>query len=202
MKAISWGVTLALIGAAQLYLTQIDRKSTPAMFAVELETRLSLPVGPTLLGVGVILLAWGLMPKPQKAPPPALRSRPSRAEGLGEGGDWLAQAREAVMMAKLGDGAEVVLTPGATPPVELRLRGLTPERARAVLEGFAELLLTLRPPRAKVRFIHCEAATTSRVILLRGALRQRLAEGAFTAVGSGDEVEVRLTAPDARWTEA
>ena len=38
------------------------------MFAVELETRVGLPVGPTLLGVGVILLAWGLMPKPQKSP--------------------------------------------------------------------------------------------------------------------------------------
>ena len=102
MKAISWGITLALLGGAQLYLTQIDRLSTPAMFAVELETRVGLPVGPTLLGVGVILLAWGLMPKPQKAPPPALRSRPTRAEGLGEGGDWLAQARAAVMGAKLG----------------------------------------------------------------------------------------------------
>lgn len=194
---------LLLLAAMGLYgLSALDRRSPAALALVEQETRLGAPLWAPVAGVGAVLVLASLRRRRPEAPPPAPAPRRVQAKApSGEEQDWLAEARQRAASLPMGAGAEIQLNPGAQVPLELSLRGFTPERVRAAVDLFATFLVDLpTPPRARIRFVDCGPAPVPRHKQVQGALAAKLASGRFSAVGTSDAVELVFTQPDPRWT--
>lgn len=215
------GALLLLIATALGWFSFGDRRTAAALTVVELDGRLGVPVAAPVAALGLLLV---LVPRrkkketpltvnvtkrarsPSPAPPreaggpreaaPTLDSPSLESEG------WLAALRGQAGRLPLEAGASVQVDPGRTPPVQLILDRLTPERARRSVELFAELLATMpTPPRAAVRYEGCVTGATPRHVQVIAAMRRYFPAERFVATTHEDVVELVFRAPDTRWTE-
>lgn len=206
--------TLLLAAAAVLYyLVEIDRQSSIALSAVELDQALGgirVFALPALVGVLCFVPGFvrGFLDDRAGAPPPRHVSRPARpsrgpaprpVESLPE------QGFRAAMEARLrafdaGEGARIRPEPTAGVPFELVLEHLAPRSCERAVAELGLLLQTMPlPPRVRVVFDQCPEGPTPRQHMVSKALSQALDRGAFRATATAGAVEVRFTDPDPRW---
>lgn len=196
---------LLLLGAAGLgWLGYGDRRSPLALSVVELDGRLGFPLALVvgLAGLALVLIPRRRAPAPRSAPGrgPAAPVRASAPPLETEG--WLAAINGQINRLSWEAGAGVLVDLGRTPPVQLSLERLTPERARRSVELFAELLAGIpTPPRAAIHYEGCVQAGPPRHHAVTAALRRYFPADAFSVTAHEDTVEVVFRRPDARWRE-
>lgn len=219
MRAVGLGLLVA--AAALGWLSFGDRTSAVALNIVEWDSRLGVPVAAVVGGLGLLLVIFGggrsrsasaaasgrpavsVQGRGGRAPvgaPTAVappHAAPSRAD---EG--WLAALQGRAGELPLEAGARLLIEPGRTPPVQLLLERVTPERARRTVEVFTEFLSTIpTPPRASIEFRACPHAGPPRTAMVTAALRRYFSGESFVATQHEETVEVVFHAPDGRWRE-
>jgi len=206
-----WGLLLLMLGAALAWLSLGDRMSPLAMYVVELDGVVGIPLfGPALvLGAALTLRALFAdagssavsarhQPRLQRPPSGATRGAPATRDAP-SGNDWrdlvFAQARS----LPLESGCRLQLgRPGA--PVALLIERCTVEQARRSARTLARFLSTAPvPPRVRVTIRDCPPPATPWGHLIEGIFREFFPRGAFRSVGQGDSVELLFSDPDPRW---
>ena len=202
---------LSALAGGLFYLSVVERSSTLALSVVELEGQLGVPLYAPMLVLAVVFGALALV----GGAPPARKARPGASAG-GAGrtggprdapragprvpGDWQAGVGDAVQSAVFEDGAELQHTGRPQLPYVLRLRRMTPERARRAIGDYAQLVGGMpTPPRARVEFVDMTEQGAPRHHLVAGAFSGYFERTDFRCIRSGDHVDVLFTSPDKRW---
>jgi len=210
------GLVLLLTGGMLGYLTVVDRMSPVALYAVELDSTVGVPVWAVLLAVGALLMVRALF-SGRKRPPVEQRlkrsyaaqqnedsqreDRQRAAAPSGAGGDWRSDIFNQARALALEGGARVQLNRNNA-PVGLLLERSTTERARRNIEALARFLSTIPvPARARLTFKDCPTPGTPWGKLVEGAFRQHFAAGSFRVVSQRDEIDVLFSDPDPRWAD-
>lgn len=213
------GLGLLLAAGALGWLSFGDRSSALALNIVEWDSRLGVPVAAIVGALGLLLVVLGGGRSRSSAPPPPARaavnvqgkaprpstpgSTPASAPGPSRADEgWLAALQGRAGELNLEAGARLLIEPGRTPPVQLLLDRVTPERARRTIEVYAEFLSTIpTPPRASVEFRSSPHAGPPRTTLVNAALRRYFPGESFAVTAHEDTIEVVFQAPDGRWRE-
>lgn len=209
MRALGLGLLVAAAGLG--WLSFGDRSSALALNIVEWDGKLGFPVAALAAVLGVILVALGGGRRRAPAPPAATSgvtvlgrgNRPGPpAPALSDEG-WLAALQGRAGQLDLEAGARLLIDPSRTPPVQLLLERVTPERSRRTVEVYAEFLSTIpTPARASIEFRGVPVVGPPRATLVSAALRRYFPGEAFVATQHEDTVEIVFSAPDGRWRPA
>ena len=210
MRALGLGLLLAALGLG--WLSFGDRSSALALNIVEWDGKLGFPVAFLVGGLGLLLALLGGGSRSRSAPAPA----PSRAvtitgRGTRPGGvapplseeGWLAALQGRAGELKLEAGTALMIDPSRTPPVQLLLERVTPERARRTVEVFADFLSTIpTPPRASMEFRMCPVVGPPRPAMVNAALKRYFSAEAVVVTQHEDTVELVFREADPRWRAA
>lgn len=204
MRAL--GVILLLLAAALWGLLTVDRRSPAALYAVEAQGQIPVPLAPVLGGLGLLALVLSFAGRrsgapawPAAAPTSAAPPRPAPTPAS-EG--WLAALHTRARELPLETGAAVRVDVARPPHLILALERVTPERARRCVELYAELLATLPvPPRVAIHYKDCPVAGAPRQHQVMAALRRYFPADAFQVVPHEDVVDIAFRSPDPRWRE-
>lgn len=207
MFRYAWVLLLAALAAGLYYLTDIDRQSATALDAVELTTKLGVPLWsvPALLAIG--LAAGTTLRQVASARRTAPAGAPARVDGPvraapapATGGDWYADARAQALALPLHPVGEVRFDEGWDIPFTLRLRQTTMEQARRRLDAFVGFLhSTPTPHKARVSIESSPDITLAHQHLVNAHLKRRFPEGSYYVMAQGGAVDIVFANPDARW---
>jgi hypothetical protein len=195
-------------------LLHFDRTSSAALYLVELESSIGLPL-PALLG-GLTLTAWILSGRKRyraPSPPPTRRhssqnvTQPTAAVSPKRqreviGVSWLEAAKANAKQLDLPAGARIVFDLSHRSPIELRLEQAPPERCKRAIEVLAQWITTVpTPPRIRVVFDHCPESGSPRHHQVSGALARHIVRSQFKAMMDLDAVDVLFHHADPCWQE-
>jgi hypothetical protein len=200
-------VLLLLAGGGAGYLVMIDRRSVLALYFVELDGMLPVPLYGILGAAGVVVLALSLL-KSLTKPEERVMAGPVRAapklrmvQGMQGRG---ASLRDRVMMAAsalpLEAGATLLIDERAGVPLTLHLEQTPPGRSKRSIERVGGLLASLpTPPRIAIVYRDCPASQTPRHTEVLGALSVHMTRGSFRVTSHLDRVDVVFLQPDPEW---
>lgn len=195
----------ALLTAGLWYLSAVDRQSPAALYVVEAESALGLPL--SLVGVAltaaVAVGAWvRRRPAARPAARPAPRSRPtsvSTPAALPEG-DWYAAARAAAEALPLAPMGELRFDEAVGLPFTLRLRQATVEQARRRLEAYVAMLAAIpTPPKGRVYLESSPDVQVAPHHLVGAAMKRHFPAEAYQVLNHGNGVDIVFLHPDPRW---
>ncbi len=201
------GVILLLAAGGMAWLTEIEQRSSAALWLVEHSGPADQPLYVWFGLAG--LLAVAIPRRRPSARPAAVKGgrRPSRPPTRGPRAapssdlpddlradlpaDLPDDLEEAAAALPLDPGVNLAVDLLAPSPLTLEMSGLTPGRVRRNLIAFAGLLARHPElPRVAIRFHDCPAGTTPRHHQVAGALATTIPRGRFRVVSQQDGVDV------------
>lgn len=196
-------VSCAFVTGTAWYLAEVDRLSPAAMYVVELQTTLGVPLWWIGAGVTVVALGWmaaGILGAPAAAPQREVRRAPV-ASTVAAGRDWYDSALAAARALPLTPQGRLRFDEAPGLPFALVLRGATTEQARRRVELYAGLLAAMpTPPRGRVYLESCPDVTMSHQTLVAAAFKPHHPADSFVVRASTGAVDIVFSHPDPRWT--
>jgi len=204
----SLGICCLLAAIASAWLVIGDRRSLVALYLVEWESILRVPVY-VALGVagGVLVLLsprqtrFRATQRPRRPPVPQRESQLEFAQPRQDlSDDWLADIRASAGTINFEAGARLSIDTSQAFPITLTLEQVPTERIRRAVTCLgAWLSQNPHPPRVKVVFTDCPASAGPRHHQVAGALGVSISRADFHVVSHLDEVEVVFHHPGAMW---
>jgi hypothetical protein len=202
-----------LAAAGSWWFSVMDRRSVAAMYVVEWETAIGLPLWSATLALGAALLVAAELPRlvaalgnprrrvlprePRKAPE-APRIPLDDAPG---GFDWLDDAVARAQALAWEPQARLRISPKGPVPFTLVLRHATPEQVRRAVSDLGRFLTTIPlPRRTRIDFESCMMPRHLRQAEVTGALKLHLSPESFRTVAAEDGVDLLFTRSDPRWS--
>lgn len=198
------GLTLLVLAGGAFYLTQMDRQSSVALHAVELDGMLPVPAYGILCLLGIMALGVGLLrqmarPAGRISGGPVRRDRGGSrpvSSGLGLRGRVQVMASNLELPA----GCRVLLDERPGVPLTLVLEAVPSGRGRRAVEIFGRMVAELpTPPRLGFIFRDCPPSTGPRHTEVQGALASHLPRGSFRVTSHVDRVDVMFLQPGDPW---
>ncbi len=205
----SVGVVLILGAVAAATLLGPGRHLAAAMYLVELETALPVPLVPTLAGAGAALLLGSLLQRRGRRGAGTARDR-SQAWATRAPAEPITteepdrQKRVLVRASglELEQGISLLLPGGLRREFVLQIGDVPPMRARRALDTLARFASEIpTPPILIVRFDGYREVGSPRKTAVAGAFSQHFRRADFTIGPVGDGLAVRFVEPDSRWGE-
>jgi hypothetical protein len=209
MNALFFALIGLTIGSAALL--HFDRMSPAAMYLVELESLLGIPLPATLAVLAVLTHMVGKKlntrthrePAQPKARGSVVSRSPAGGPSTAEAQDWLEGIKLSAAQLDLPNGARMVFDLSRPYPLSLMLEQAPSERSkRAITTVGAWLAGIPTPPRIRIHFNRCPTSGSPRHHQVAGALAKHLNRADFKTIVDIDAVDVLFHHPDPRWMKS
>jgi hypothetical protein len=199
-----FAVLLLLAAGGVGYLVTVDRKSVLALYFVEFDGMLPVPLYGILGAIGVVLLALSLLKtltrEEERVLAGPVRPSPKLRVVQGAGMSLRDRVLHGARALPLESGASLLIDERVGVPLTLHLDQTPPGRAKRSIERVGGLLASLpTPPRIAIVYRDCPKSQTPRHNEVLGALSVHMTRGSFRVTSHLDRVDVVFLQPDPAW---
>lgn len=197
-------VLLGLAGAVLAWFSVWDRATVAAMYVVEWETRLGLPLYIPVLAAAALL---ALLSRPKTSPDThntsnASATRSVRVATEDSEGQWARNVCQQALRIGWEIGATLDVGKESATPFVLHLSQMPPASERRSLEQLATFLASIpTPPRVDIRFDGSQTPEGTHHHRVRAAFRTQFEPQHIHIIHQGPQVTVAFRHPNACWAQ-